>query len=68
LKAYKHGIFGRKYQWIIAGEYKERWWETVDSTLECNRKELLQALDGYIATDVLPLSSSQEITASGMVC
>lgn len=69
-QAYKEGIFGRKYQWIL-GAYNDRWWKSVfreGHTLECTESELLDALDGYISIDVLPLSSSKEITASGMVC
>lgn len=47
--------------------YAARWWEVKDPLVDCTADELLTAIDGYIATDVLPLSSSQEITASGLV-
>lgn len=30
--------------------------------------QILEAIDGYISIDVLPLSSSRDITVSGMVC
>jgi hypothetical protein len=63
-KAYKDGLYGRRYQWIISGLYEEKWWEL--PSVECNKEELLAALDGYIATDVLPLSSSQK-TDFGLV-
>uniref|UniRef100_A0AAN0LJ33 Gamma-aminobutyric acid type B receptor n=1 Tax=Polyphagotarsonemus latus TaxID=1204166 RepID=A0AAN0LJ33_9ACAR len=65
-QAYQHGIYGRKYQWIIAGEYSEFWWTKIDRGINCTRKELLAAIEGYIITDVLPLTSGNIITASGM--
>jgi hypothetical protein len=33
----------------------------------CTSEELLEALDGCILTDLLPLSTSGEITVSGIV-
>ncbi|RWS22284.1 GABA receptor subunit B2-like protein, partial [Leptotrombidium deliense] len=65
-QAYKLGITGRKYQWILAGEYRERWWNKKDASMNCTHSELMTALEGYIATDVLPLSTSHKITVSGM--
>ncbi|KAI1289285.1 Gamma-aminobutyric acid type B receptor subunit 2 [Halotydeus destructor] len=69
-QAYKQGIYGRRYQWIL-GAYDDRWWEkialdTSNSVSDCTIGQLHEALDGYISIDVLPLSSSREITVSGM--
>lgn len=64
-QAYKDGLYGRRYQWIISGLYEQKWWELSEPSSDCNKEELLAALDGYIATDVLPLSSAQTITVSG---
>lgn len=69
-QAYRAGIYGRKYQWVIAGEYSEYWWtksEKFEKSGNCSTKELLKAIEGYILIDVLPLSSSNIMTASGMV-
>ena len=69
-KAYRAGIYGRKYQWVIAGEYSEYWWtksEKFEKSGNCSTKEILKAIEGYILIDVLPLSSSNIMTASGMV-
>ncbi|XP_015786384.1 gamma-aminobutyric acid type B receptor subunit 2-like isoform X2 [Tetranychus urticae] len=65
-EAFKHGLYGRKYQWIIAGVYRDFWWETEDESSDCTKEDLVKALDGYIATDVLTLSSSQDVTVSGL--
>ncbi|CAG2111205.1 unnamed protein product, partial [Medioppia subpectinata] len=56
--AYKEGLYGRRYQWIVSGLYEDKWWQNVHN-LDCSKEELMAALDGYIATDVLPLTSSQ---------
>ena len=81
-QAYKLGIYGRRYQWIL-GSFDDKWWQkdffsssdsfnndnnnigaTTDSN--CTEDQILEAIDGLISIDVLPLSSSREITVSGM--
>ncbi|XP_054162297.1 gamma-aminobutyric acid type B receptor subunit 2-like [Oppia nitens] len=57
-QAYRDGLYGRRYQWIVSGLYEDKWWQNVHH-LDCSEKELMTALDGYISTDVLPLTSSQ---------
>ncbi|XP_015919670.3 gamma-aminobutyric acid type B receptor subunit 2 isoform X2 [Parasteatoda tepidariorum] len=64
-EAYKLKMFGRKYQWIIVGMYTERWWEKV-SQVNCSTWEIMEAMEGLISLDVLPLSSSENITVSGL--
>nr|XP_046912763.1 uncharacterized protein LOC124493702 [Dermatophagoides farinae] len=62
-QAYKEGIYGRRYQWIITGIYEENWWELNDDESEllgCNEQQLLEAINGYISTDVLPLSKNTQ--------
>ncbi|XP_074593513.1 gamma-aminobutyric acid type B receptor subunit 2-like isoform X2 [Brevipalpus obovatus] len=66
-EAYKHDIFGRKYQWIIAGQFQEDWWNVVDTSMGCEQEQLLRAMDGYISTETLELSSSSQVTASGLI-
>ncbi|XP_067137060.1 gamma-aminobutyric acid type B receptor subunit 2-like isoform X3 [Centruroides vittatus] len=65
-EAYKLEMFGRKYQWIIVGIYQQYWWRVKDENVSCTHSQILQALEGYIATDVLTLSTSENITISGM--
>ena len=63
-QAYRLGIYGRRYQWIL-GSFEERWW-LASQPYNCSREEMRNATDGMILIDVLPLSSSNEITVSGM--
>lgn len=68
-QAYREGIYGRRYQWIITGIYNEQWWRLDDGEAEelgCNEEELLLAIDGYIVTDVLTLSKNAR-THNGFV-
>lgn len=61
VQAFKEGIYGRRYQWIITGIYEDNWWQLTDDESEmlgCNEEQLLTAIDGCISTDVLPLSKN----------
>lgn len=58
-------MYGRKYQWVIMGTYGADWF-TKDAR-ECAPSELTEALQGTILTDLLPLSTDQQTTVSGIV-
>lgn len=60
-------MVGRKYQWLIMGTYTEHWWREEDEGLDCTQDDLQESLEGCILTDLLPLSTSGEITVSGIV-
>uniref|UniRef100_A0A6B2EBK5 Gamma-aminobutyric acid type B receptor subunit 2 n=1 Tax=Phlebotomus kandelakii TaxID=1109342 RepID=A0A6B2EBK5_9DIPT len=62
-QAHRLEMFGRSYQWIIMGTYTTEWW---NSSVDCNQKDLQEALDCTIMTDLLPLSTSGDITISGI--
>lgn len=64
-QAYKQGVYGRKYQWIL-GSFDDNWWQSDVVSGDCSRDMLRNASDGMISIDVLPLSSSNAITVSGM--
>lgn len=66
-EAYKLEMFGRKYQWLIMGTYSHDWWTLGDLENNCTARELIVALEQTILTDLLPLSTSGEITVSGIV-
>nr|XP_023028278.1 gamma-aminobutyric acid type B receptor subunit 2-like [Leptinotarsa decemlineata] len=66
-EAYKLKMFGKKYQWIIMGTYGYEWWKKLEPQFNCSLEELESALDQTILTDLLPLSTSGEITISGIV-
>ncbi|XP_053996169.1 gamma-aminobutyric acid type B receptor subunit 2-like isoform X2 [Hylaeus anthracinus] len=63
-EAYKFGMFGRKYQWVIMGTYAEEWWLRPGGG--CAPTELSEALHGAILTDLLPLTTEQRYTVSGI--
>lgn len=58
-------MFGGKYQWLIMGTYGPMWWNEMRAP--CPVQHLSAALDGCILTDYLPLSTTGEITVSGIV-
>ncbi|XP_035828588.1 gamma-aminobutyric acid type B receptor subunit 2-like [Aplysia californica] len=63
--AHQHSMYGAKHQWIILGTYDPDWWTVEDDSIPCSPQQLNHTLHGYLATDVLPLSTSDEITESG---
>lgn len=66
-EAYKLKMYGKKYQWIIMGTYTHDWWKKIDGDFNCTLEELETALEQTLLTDLLPLSTSGEITISGIV-
>ncbi|XP_052799052.1 gamma-aminobutyric acid type B receptor subunit 2-like [Mya arenaria] len=66
--AYQNGMYGPKYQWIILSGYRKNWWTFADPAynMTCSLAELNTTVYGYIATDILPLSSSRRRTESGL--
>ena len=69
-EAFTERMTGRKYQWILTGISEDKLWQSFESNhnrSRCSKEELLIAMDGYIITDITPVSSSQRRTVSGMV-
>ena len=67
-QVFRLGLYGRKYQWIL-GAFADEWWQqetSVSQQENCSRANILEAVDGIMSIDVLPLSSSDDITVSGM--
>ncbi|CAB3378686.1 Hypothetical predicted protein [Cloeon dipterum] len=75
-EALKQGMIGRKHQWLLMGTYSERWWEdeprldifedVTPRPGDCNADQLREALEGVILTDLLPLSTSGDVTVAGI--
>ncbi|XP_050310486.1 gamma-aminobutyric acid type B receptor subunit 2 isoform X2 [Anthonomus grandis grandis] len=65
-EAYRLDMYGRKYQWLIMGTYRFEWWKKFDEDVNCTLDELETSLEQTILTDLLPLSTSGEITISGI--
>ncbi|KAL3841947.1 hypothetical protein ACJMK2_020024 [Sinanodonta woodiana] len=65
--AYRLGMYGTKYQWIILGGYNVDWWMRYEEGVDlCTPTELNKTMNGYISTDILPLSSNEEVTDCGL--
>ncbi|KAJ7383923.1 hypothetical protein OS493_024608 [Desmophyllum pertusum] len=58
--AYKEGVYGSKYVWIIVGWYNDDWWTKSD--VKCKGEHLLEAAANMIETLPLPLSTSHQPT------
>lgn len=65
-EAYRLEMYGRSYQWLIMGTYSQEWWQKND-TIDCTPEELKKALEATILTDLLPLSTTGDITIAGIV-
>ena len=68
--AYHHGLYGRKFQWVIVGGmYKEGWWKTLDKgeAINCTTHQMTAAVSGVIVTSPTPISSDEDITISKLV-
>ncbi|XP_064602848.1 gamma-aminobutyric acid type B receptor subunit 2-like [Liolophura sinensis] len=64
-EAYKRNMYGAKYQWIILGDSSSAdWGQRVDQSVSCTEDQIKTAMHGFIATDMLPLSSGDEETES----
>lgn len=66
-QAYELGMYGAKYLWLLAGRYPDNWWRVPDPKVTCSVKDIEEAMDGFIGTDVLSLSTSDEPTFGGLV-
>ena len=64
-KAHEENMFGRKYQWLIAGVYPEDWWLHPDSP--CPTDKLKAALKGAIVMETTSLATSNQPTALNIV-
>ncbi|XP_033640526.1 gamma-aminobutyric acid type B receptor subunit 1-like isoform X2 [Asterias rubens] len=68
-QAYKEGMYGEKYVWIITGWYSYQWWLLKDSegnVHDCTPDQMSEAVNGYFTTDALPLSLAEEPGIAGI--
>ena len=60
-------MVGAKYVWVLMGDYSNTWWKVHNKAISCDESHFLRGLEGYIATDILPITTSKDITISDMV-
>ncbi|XP_038052112.1 gamma-aminobutyric acid type B receptor subunit 1-like [Patiria miniata] len=67
-QAYKEGMYGKKYVWIITGWYSHQWWlsEDDENRHDCTKEQMAEAVQGYFTTDALPLSLAKEPGVAGI--
>nr|XP_006811622.1 PREDICTED: gamma-aminobutyric acid type B receptor subunit 2-like [Saccoglossus kowalevskii] len=64
-EAYKHGIYGPKYVWIILGIFGPEWWIRDADLLDCTTDEMNAAVRGYFAISWATWSLDTGPTISG---
>lgn len=52
-EAYRLGMYGAKFVWILLGYMAKDWWLVNDSSITCSSQQLLKASEGHLATDFL---------------
>lgn len=66
--AYKKGVFGAKFQWLVVGMYEAQWWAVPQNGVTCKPSQILQALQGTLVMEIQPISSNNnKVTISGRV-
>uniref|UniRef100_A0A915Q272 Gamma-aminobutyric acid type B receptor subunit 2 n=1 Tax=Setaria digitata TaxID=48799 RepID=A0A915Q272_9BILA len=54
-EAYKNGIYGENYAWILPGYHKNDWWRNV-SEVSCTVEQLAIVIEGHFAVEFSPYS------------
>ena len=69
LQAYKSGLYGARYAWLIPGWYSNDWWtkHIEKESLECTGQQMNETAKSYISCDVVRMSPENIVTASGQV-
>ena len=66
-QAYKSGMYGSSYVWILPGWYEKQWWGTRDADLDCTPEQIKEAAGHYIAVTEGTRSTDPGLTVSGEV-
>ncbi len=66
IKAYKLGMHGPKYVWILVGWYSEDWWMEARNFTDCSPQNILTAAEGYIATGIVYINPRNDVALSGV--
>ncbi|XP_070533391.1 gamma-aminobutyric acid type B receptor subunit 1-like isoform X1 [Ptychodera flava] len=64
--AYRLGMYGSEYAWMIPGWYATEWWSVPDDRINCTENEMRTVLESVIATvQVGSDNSSNQTTING---
>nr|XP_054755802.1 gamma-aminobutyric acid type B receptor subunit 2-like isoform X2 [Lytechinus pictus] len=65
-EAYKRGMYGAKYVWLLVGWYMRDWWLVEDDRIDCTPEELTEAVEGYFAVDSMDTNIDDRMSVSGL--
>ena len=66
-QAYKVGLYGSTYVWIVPGWWGEHWWKKNDPTVDCTPDQIKEAAGHYIAIAESTWSTDPGVTVNGQV-
>ncbi|XP_072046213.1 gamma-aminobutyric acid type B receptor subunit 2-like [Amphiura filiformis] len=64
-QAYKEGMYGAKYVWIVNGWYGYEWWRQDDPSHDCTNSQMDTVVAGSFSMDALPVSLAAHPGVSG---
>eukprot|EP00745_Piridium_sociabile_P022735 TRINITY_DN35471_c0_g1_i4.p1 TRINITY_DN35471_c0_g1~~TRINITY_DN35471_c0_g1_i4.p1 ORF type:complete len:125 (+),score=14.00 TRINITY_DN35471_c0_g1_i4:275-649(+) len=53
LQAYKLGMYGRRFVWVLIGWYDINWWKKTDDNITCSLEEMEKALEGHFSVGII---------------
>ncbi|KAF6023761.1 GABBR1 [Bugula neritina] len=66
-EAYKEGLYGERYVWLIIGWYPDLWYAKEDDNIDCTPQQLRVALEGHLTTEVLQFNLEKDkVTDTGI--
>ena len=66
-QAYKQGMTGKGYVWILMGWYSHKFWEEGDDSIDCTVEEMRHAVHGFIGTETIILNDDPDIATIGNI-
>ena len=67
-KAFKQGIYGEHYMWLLLDWFdNKQWWLVKDEKVDCTQEQMNQAAEGYFSIESARIVSNNKTTISGMV-
>lgn len=68
LQAYKQGMFGEHYMWLLLDWYdNKKWWLVKDNEVDCTEEQMRKTVDGYFSIESARIVSNNQPTVSGKV-
>lgn len=69
IKAYKLGMYGADYAWILQETFEHnRWWESAAEQVDCSLKNLHTAVESVLIVSSYNNIVGEEQSISGLVC